>query len=117
MSYITIFRSGCMYYRGNFYISWKYPRSVDIIRILWILSAFRGFIHVLWILYTFFINIYVCEYYLHFVDTIGIGHIKIYLACNVRHVLHSFVVVMGFFCHITRYLACNVRSISHILLI
>ena len=34
MSWIRIFHSGCRYYCGNIRISWKYPRSVDIIRIL-----------------------------------------------------------------------------------
>ena len=82
-----LLNSGRGYYRGNIFISWKYPRSVDIIRfpwmlsafcenihvtlilsafcvyicILWILSAFSGNIHVPWILYAF------CSFYLsHF---------------------------------------------------
>ena len=33
MSYITLFSSDRGYYRGNIRILWKYPRSVDIIRI------------------------------------------------------------------------------------
>ena len=72
---------------------------MDIIRILWILSAFRG-------------------YYQHLMDTIGIGHITSYLYCNVRNVLYSFVLVVDIiFGHITSYLARNVHPISHILLI
>ena len=42
-------------------------------------------IHILWI-------------YPHFVDIIRIGHIMSYLARNVNHVLHSFVLVMEFVC-------------------
>ena len=51
-------------------------------------------------------------------DTIGIGYITSYLACNVRHVLYSFVLVVDIsFGHIASYLARNVRPISHILLV
>ena len=65
-------------------ISWKYTRSVDIIQILWI--------------------------YPHFVETNGIGHIKIYLARNICHVLHIFVLVADIIVgHITSYLARNVQ--------
>ena len=72
---------------------------MDVIHILWILCAFFG-------------------YYPHFVDTIDIGHIMSYLTCNLRHVIHSFVLVMDIvFGRITSYLAHNVRPISHILLI
>ena len=64
-----------------------------------------GIIHILWI-------------YLHFVDIICIGHITSYLACNVHHVSHSFVLVVDIiFGHITSYLARNIRPISHILFI
>ena len=53
----------------------------------WILSAFHGYIYTLWILSEFFV------YYPHFVDTIGIGCIMSYIACNVFHVLYGFVMV------------------------
>ena len=60
-------------------------------------------------------NIHIRRYYLHFVNTIGVGHIMIYLARNVCHVLHSFVLfvdtILG---HITSYLACNFHFIPHI---
>ena len=67
-----------------------------------------------------------------FVDIIRIGHITIYLACDVHLVLHSFVLVMdiifiGHILHIfvlvvdiiyigriTSYLTHNVRPIFHI---
>ena len=75
---------------------------MDIIRISWIyahfvsISTFRG-------------------YSLHFVDIIRIGQITIYLACNVCHVLRSFVLVMdNIFGRITGYLACNCLPIPHI---
>ena len=51
-------------------------------------------------------------------DTIGIGHITSYLARNVFHVLHSFVMVVDIvFGHIMSYLDRNVHPISHILLV
>ena len=65
MSYITPFNSARGYYRENIRISWKYPRYMDIIRILsniyvsWILPAFCGYIRILWILSSF------CGYYMH----------------------------------------------------
>ena len=67
-------------------------------------------------------------------DVIRIGHIKIYIDRNFRHVLHSFVLVMYIICighithsfvlvmdilfigHITRYLARNFHPIFHIYL-
>ena len=85
---------------------------MDIILILWVLSAF-------------------CGCYSYFVDIILIGHIKSYLACNFCHVIHSFVLfvdiifivnilhsfflVVDIICigHIKSYLACNVRPIFH----
>ena len=36
MSYIVLFCSGHGYYRGNIHLLWKYPRSMNIIRISWI---------------------------------------------------------------------------------
>ena len=71
-------------------ILWKYPRPVDIICILRI--------------------------YLHFVDIIRIGHITSYLAGNIHHGLHSFVLVVNiiYIDHITSYLACYFRPIFHI---
>ena len=71
-------------------------------------------------------------YYPHFVDIIHIGHITIYLACNVCHVLHTLVLVVDIICighiihilflvmdiicivHITSYLARNVNPIFQI---
>ena len=59
-----------------------------------------------------------CGYYTHFVNTIGIGHIMSYLARNVPHVIHSFVLFVDIiFSQIMSYLDCNVRPISHNLLI
>ena len=59
-----------------------------------------------------------CGYDTHFVDTIGIVHNTSYLARDIRHVLHSFVLVADIiFGHSTLYLACNVHPISNILLI
>ena len=73
-------------------ISRKYSGSVDIIHISWI--------------------------YTNFMDTIGIGHIMNYIARNVFHVLHSFVLAVDIiFGYITSYLAHNVHHISYILLI
>ena len=47
-------------------------------------------------------------------DIIRIGHITVYLALHVCHVIHSFVLVVDtIFGHIMSYLACNVRHISH----
>ena len=58
-------------------------------------------------------NIHVSGYYPHLVDTIVVDHIASYLAFNVCHVLHSFVLVVEIiFGLITSYLACNVLSIS-----
>ena len=69
-----------------------YPQFLDV-------SAFRG-------------------YYPHFMDAICIGKILINLACNVCHVLYSFVLAVDMiFGNIMSYLACNVRPIYHILLI
>ena len=63
MSYIKIFNSGHGYYRGNIRISWKYPRPVDIIRILWIYQ------HYILGYYQHFLDISSFRvYYPHFVD-------------------------------------------------
>ena len=86
-------------------ISWKYLQFVEI-------STFRGY-------YPHFINISVfhgyyphfveistfCGYYTHFVDIICIGKITSYLACDVIHVLHRLVLVVGiiYIGHITSY--------------
>ena len=45
-----------------------------------------------------------------------IVHMKNYLACNVRHVVHIFVQIVDIICigHIASYLSCNVRPIFHI---
>ena len=67
MSWITLFHSGCEYYLGNIRISWKYPRSVDIIRISRKYSGSVDIIQISWI-------------YKNFMDTIGIGHIMNYIA-------------------------------------
>ena len=129
MSYITLFHSGHGYYgiisayRGHIHIPWilsVFHVNINVLWIisvfcgyictLWILSAFRGYIHVPWILSAF------RGYYPHFVNTISISHITSYLACNVCHVLHIFVLVADIiFGRVTSYLACNVCTISHIL--
>ena len=114
MSYITLFHSSCGYY-PHFWeypslvdiirVSLIYPHSVDIIRILWKYPRSVDIIRILWI-------------YPNFVDTTRIFHITSYLARNVCHVLHSFVLVVDIiFGHITSYLARNIRPISHILFI
>ena len=118
MSYINLFHSGRGYYHGNIRISWKYPRSVDIIRILSIYLYSVDIIRILWIYLRSVDIIHISKIYPNLVDIIGIGQITNYLACNVFHDLHSFVLVVDItFGHITSYLACNVRPISHILLI
>ena len=81
---------------GNIHVPWILSAFHGNINVLWILSAFRGYICTMWILSAF------SGYCLHFVDTIGIGHITSYLARNVRHVLHSLVLVMDInFGHVT----------------
>ena len=76
------------------------------------ISTFRGY-------YPHFVDISAFGgYYPNFVDTIGISHIKSYIACNVSHVLCGFVMVIDIsFGHIISYLDCNVRPISYILMI
>ena len=76
-------------FRENIHVPWILYAFHGNINVLWILSAFRGYICTPWILSAFH------GYYLHFVDTIDIGDITSYLACNVRHVLHSFVLVVN----------------------
>ena len=92
-------------FRGNIDV----PRILSAFREI---STFRGY-------YLHFGDISALHaYYPHSVDTIIISHITSYLARNVRHIIHNFVLVVDIiFGHITSYLACNVRSISLILLI
>ena len=70
--------------------------------------------------------------YPHFMDIIRIGQIVSYLALNVHHVLHSFVLVVDIICighiihsfvlvvdiicigHIMSYLACNAHYVLKI---
>ena len=108
----------------------------------WISSEFCGYICILWIYpsllyisilcgyYPHFVEISTfCGYYPHFLDISAfrgyyphfldipcIVHITSYLARNVRHVLHSLVLVMDFIYigHITSYLAHNVCTIFYI---
>ena len=68
---------------------WILSAFCECICIPWILSAFCGNIHVTWILSAF------CGYYTNFVDTVRTVHIMSYLSCNVRHVLHSSILVVG----------------------
>ena len=97
---------------GNIHVPLILSAFHGNINIPCILSAFRGYICTPWILSAF------CGYCPHFVDTIVIGHIKTYLARNICHFLHSFVLVMDIiFGHITSYLARNVNPISNLLLI
>ena len=106
MNQITLFCSGREYYSYFVEIS-TFCRNIHV---LWILSAFCGIIHVPWILPGF------CGYYPNFMDMIRIFHITSYLARNVRHVIHSFVLVVNiiYIGHITSYLARNVCPILHI---
>ena len=83
----------------------NYPHFVEI-------SMSRGY-------YPHFVDIYVFRgYYLHFVDIIRIGQITSYLACNVCHGLHSFVLLIDiiYIGHITSYLARNANPIFQIYL-
>ena len=63
MSYIALFNSGRGYYCGNIRILWKYPRSMDIIRISCIypyfveISTFRGY-------YPHFVEIFAFRVYI-----------------------------------------------------
>ena len=110
---------------GNIHVPWILSAFIGNINVLWILSAFCGYICTQKILSSFRGNIYLPwilssfrEYYLHFVDTIGIGHITSYPDYNVRHFIQSFVLVVDIiFGRIIIYLAHNVRPISHILII
>ena len=43
-----LFHYGRRYYRGNIRISWKYPRSMDIIRISCIYPYYVEIIRILW---------------------------------------------------------------------
>ena len=55
-------------------------------------------------------------YFVRFVNIICIVHITSYLACNVRHILHSFIPTVDIVCvdRVTSYLARNVCHILHI---
>ena len=48
MSYIKLFNYGRGYYRGNIRISWKHPRSMDIIHILCICPYIVEIIRISW---------------------------------------------------------------------
>ena len=84
-------------------ISWKYPRYVDILHISWKYPGYVYIIHVLWI----------CP---HFVGIIRIVHNTSYLARNVQHGLHSFVLVVDiiYIGHAMNYFAYNFHPIFHI---
>ena len=85
-----------IYFVDTICILCKYSFSVDIIRILWKYPR----------------PVDISE----FLGIIGIAHITSYLARNVRHGLHSFVLVVDIFYidHITSYLATDVCSIFYI---
>ena len=105
-------------FRGYYPHFKKNPNFVDIIAILWIFKNSVDIICISW-KYPGYVDIICISWiYLHFVDTIGIDHIMRYLACNVRRILQSFVLVVDIiFGHITSCLARDVYPISHILLI
>ena len=86
MTQIRLFRFGCGYYPHL----WKYPRSVETIRI--------------------------SQIYPYFVGIIRIGHNMSYLAQNVSHVLQSFILVVDiiYISHTTIYLARNDCPIFYI---
>ena len=56
------------------------------------------------------------RYFVRVVNIICIVHITSYLACNVRHILHSFIPTVDIVCidRVTSYLARNVCHILHI---
>ena len=56
MIYITLYHSVCGYYCGNIRISWKYPRSVDIIPILSKYPRSVDIIRIFWV-YLYFVDI------------------------------------------------------------
>ena len=89
--------------RVNMPILWKYSRSMDIICISWIYPSLMDILRILWT-------------YPHSVNMICIVHILSYLAHNVSHCLHSFILVVNiiYIGHITSYLDRNVRPIFHI---
>ena len=99
--------------KGDWY---SYDLDYVISFLSWILSAFcgistfRGYYLNLVDVSVFFV------YYLHFVDIIRIGQITSYLARNVCHGLHSFVLLIDiiYIGHIMSYLARNVYTILHI---
>ena len=116
LDYVILFWSWMLStFHGNIIISWKYPRSVDILRILWMYLYSVDILHFLW-KYPCFVDIIPKLWkYPRSVDIIRIAHNKSYLCRNIFHGLHSFVLVMDtiYIGHTKSYLASYVNSLFH----